>query len=442
MMRPTVSVVMPFAGDVAARAEAIGALLALRVGPGDELILADNSSLAGGLRPVSAGVEVVTAGSEPSPAHARNVGAEHASGEWILFLDSDTRPPPDLLDAYFELPVEPDVGALAGELAPEITGQTLASRYGAAKNFLSQEAHLAHPYLPRAVAANLLVRRVAFEQVGGFYEGVRAAEDTDFTWRLQSAGWRLALRRGARVEHRYRTTLGELRRQWRGYAAGRAWLARRYDGFTPRPAVARVRGRGLASLRGVVSARGPTALGVPAAPARPRGRLEAARHLAIDGLLAADELWGFTLSNRPTATPRASAPIRVVLVAERFPARADPLVDFACTLGQTRVEAAARPDSVHLQAARTLTVDYREDDGLAARLTALVTLVARHPYRCLRDLAGRIPGEPGLGAIAPAVKRLGADGPVRLHPLGGERAQRSAARLAALSGRPLEPGRR
>jgi GT2 family glycosyltransferase len=441
-MRGTVSVVMPFAGDVAARAEAIGALLALRVGPGDELILADNSSLAGSRRLTSAGVKVVAAGAERSPAHARNVGAEHAIGEWILFLDSDTRPPADLLEDYFELPIEPDVGALAGELVPEIAGQTLASRYGAAKNFLSQEAHLAHAYLPRAVAANLLVRRSAFEQVGGFYEGVRAAEDTDFTWRLQSAGWRLELRRGAQVEHRYRTTLGELRRQWRGYAAGRAWLARRYDGFTPQPAVARLRGRGLASLRGVVSTRRPPALGVPAAPVRPHGRLEAARHLAIDGLLAADELWGLTLSNRPTATSRASAPIRVVLVAERFPARADPLVDFARTLGQARVEAAARPDSVHRQAARALTVDYREDDGVAARLAALATLVARHPYRCRRDLAQRLPGDPGLAAIAPAVKRLGANGPVRLHPLGGERAQRTAARLAALSGRPLEPGRR
>jgi GT2 family glycosyltransferase len=451
-MRGTVSVVMPFAGDAPARAEAIGALLALELGPGDELILADNSSLAGAQEPAGAGeladagVEVVAAGAERSPAHARNVGAEHSDGEWILFLDSDTRPPSGLLDAYFELPIDPDVGALAGELTPEIAGQTLASRYGAAKNFLSQEAHLAHAYLPRAVAANLLVRRAAFEQIGGFYEGVRAAEDTDFTWRLQSAGWRLELRHGARVEHRYRATLGELRRQWRGYAAGRAWLARRYDGFTPQPAVARVRGRGLAAIRRVVSARRRPAAGVPPAlarsPARPRGRFEAARHLAIDGLLAADELWGLTLSNRPTATPRASAPIRVVLVAERFPARADPLVDFARTLGQARVEAAARPDAVHQQAARALTVDYREDDGVAARLSALATLVARHPYRCLRDLAERHPGDPGLGAIAPAVKRLGANGPVRLHPLGGERAKRTAARLAALSGRPLEPGRR
>ena len=89
-----------------------------------------------------------------------------------------------------------------------------------------------------------MVRRAAFEQVGGFYEGVRAAEDTDFSWRLQEAGWRLELRPQARVEHPYRATIGELRRQWRGYAAGRAWLARRYQGFEPEPAVRRGARRG------------------------------------------------------------------------------------------------------------------------------------------------------------------------------------------------------
>ena len=137
----------------------------------------------------------------------------------------------------------PAVGALAGEVVPAPGGRTLAARYGAARSFLRQEAHLAHPYRPRAVAANLLVRRAAFEQVGGFYEGVRAAEDTDFCWRLQEAGWALEIRPGARVEHRYRASVRELRRQWRGYAAGRAWLSRRYAGFEPEPAVVRALSR-------------------------------------------------------------------------------------------------------------------------------------------------------------------------------------------------------
>ena len=51
-----------------------------------------------------AGVTIVRTGGESSPAHARNVGAEHARGEWILFIDSDCVAPPGLLDEYFAEP--------------------------------------------------------------------------------------------------------------------------------------------------------------------------------------------------------------------------------------------------------------------------------------------------------------------------------------------------
>ncbi|MFZ0091287.1 MAG: glycosyltransferase family 2 protein, partial [Solirubrobacteraceae bacterium] len=243
--RPGVSVVMPFAGTSADAALALGTLTGLTVGPEDELILADNSGTA---LPTD-GILLVRADGERSPSHARNAGAERAHGEWLLFLDADCRAPADLLDQFLGDGVPSDVGALAGAVAAAPGGAGLASRYGAAKSFLDHDAHLAHGFLPRAVAANLLVRRSAFEAIGGFYEGVRAAEDTDFSWRLQRAGWRLAARPQARVEHSYRTSIAALRRQWRGYAAGRAWLARRYDGFAPEPAMHRAAARALSRGR-------------------------------------------------------------------------------------------------------------------------------------------------------------------------------------------------
>jgi GT2 family glycosyltransferase len=269
---------MPFAGDADAAARAVAALRTLTVSDGDELILSDNAGGVGGIE----GVDVVRAAGERSPSHARNKGAARATCDWILFLDADCIPDPGLIDAYFEQPVGDQVGALAGEIVAAPGATTLAERYAAARNFLGQQAHLAHPYKPRAPAANLLVRRTAFEQLGGFVEGVRAAEDADFCWRLQDAGWLLEAR-PARVEHRYRATVSGLRRQWRGYAAGRAWLATRYPGFKPEPALARVLRR-----------RGRRGAGAQASPIPRRDRLEFA---ALDLVLALDELIGLRMSN-------------------------------------------------------------------------------------------------------------------------------------------------
>jgi GT2 family glycosyltransferase len=444
--RPEVSVVMPFAGDERAAQAAIDALRALALRPGDELILADNSAVA----VARGGVAVVRVAGERSPAHARNVGAARAHCDWILFLDADCRAPGGLLDAFFASPVADDVGALAGEVVAMPAGDTLASRYGSARNFLSQQAHLKHPYRPRAVAANLMVRRVAFEQIGGFYEGVRAAEDTDFSWRLQQAGWRLELRRGAQVEHRYRVTVRELRRQWRGYAAGRAWLARRYEGFTPEPAVARAAGRLKARVRLRVRAPGQLPSGRPVSPAtvaRARGAppvhtgpLERGRYLALDALLSADELAGLVLSNRPAGRRRAATD--VVVVADRYPMRGDPLVEFVVALGHARVEAAARPELPDAGVAREIQIDYREDDGIAVRAGALLALLVRHPLRVAADVVAHRPGEPALSALAPAVLRLGRDRHARVHAVGGEEVRATAQRLARLAGRPLDEATR
>jgi GT2 family glycosyltransferase len=429
---------MPFAGTAAEAHAAVSSLLRLELREGDELIVADNS----GTVPATAGVTVVPAGGERSPAHARNVGAEHAGGDFILFLDADCIPGERLLDVYFATPLSTSIGALAGGVVAAAGGRTLAARYGAARSFLSQEAHLAHPYRPRAVAANLMVRRSAFEQLGGFYEGLRAAEDTDFSWRLQEAGWLLQGRPEARVEHRYRATVADLRRQWRGYAAGRAWLARRYQGFEPEPALVRASRRIWACRRG--AARGAHAPGAGDAPA-PRARATArGAYLALDGLLAVEELAGFTLSNRPRLSPpfaAATAGILVVLVADRFPAPRDPLAEFARTLDGARVEAAARPGTVSRDAAREVRIDYREDDGVAARAGALARLVLRHPVRCALDVLRRRRGEPALAALAPAVQRLARDADARVQALGGEDAEAAARRLAALSGSSLEPSR-
>jgi mycofactocin glycosyltransferase len=234
--RPAVSVVVPFAGSREQAQAVIAMLNVLATRPDDELIIADNS---GTVDPGSEGVTVVRATGEASAAHSRNVGAAASTNDWILFLDSDVIAPADLLDSFFAEPIDQRVGAITGDIAGIPDTRTLAARYGTARNFLGQRSHVSNPVRPRASSANLLVRRAAFEQVGGYTEGIWAGEDTDFTWRLQAAGWALAFNEHAVVQHAYRTTLRELGRQWRGYAAGARWLSRHYPDFKPDPGLNR-----------------------------------------------------------------------------------------------------------------------------------------------------------------------------------------------------------
>jgi len=421
---------MPFAGSAVAARDALKALRSLDIEAGDELILVDNSGtvLHDGGQPQ---VTIVRATGERSPAHARNVGAAHASKQWILFLDADTHPRHGLLDAFWSEGITEDIGALAGEIVPAPEAATLAARYGTARNFLGQRTHHQHPFRPRAAAANLLVRRAAFEQLGGFYEGVRAAEDTDFTWRLQEAGWRLGLREQAQVEHRYRATLGELRRQWRSYAAGRAWLARRYDGFVPTPGLRRAVRRGQGRLRARLRGR-------KAGEAEGASSSQPRAFLALDALLSLEELAGLTLSNRPSGSPRGPrAAAAVVLVADLFPAREDPMAELADSLEQVRVEARGRPRETDQAVARRVAVDYLEDDGRLTRLLAAGQVLLRHPRRSFLDLVRRGSEDLPLRTLAPAVRRLERDPEARLHALGpGSRT--TAERLARLAGRSLE----
>jgi GT2 family glycosyltransferase len=78
------------------------------------------------------------------------------------------------------------------------------------------------------------VRRLAFEEVGGFCDNVRSGGDADLCFRIKQAGWEIEARKRATAVHRSRRTLRKLVRQRARHGSGAAWLARRYPGSFPR----------------------------------------------------------------------------------------------------------------------------------------------------------------------------------------------------------------
>jgi GT2 family glycosyltransferase len=232
--RPPVSVVVPFVGDRAAAELLAANLPRIDMRPGDELIVADNTRHGMSTGPLDAAVRVVSAAAERSSYHARNAGARAAANEWILFLDADCRPVPDLLDAYFVQPPPERCGAIAGTVVGSPAQGALIARYARARGFLNLAGGAEGADWRIAVGGNVLVRRCAFEDVGGFSEGIRSGGDVDLSRRLQRAGWRIERAPAALVEHRHRERLLPFLATIARYGAGSRWLNRRYPGHSPR----------------------------------------------------------------------------------------------------------------------------------------------------------------------------------------------------------------
>lgn len=347
--RPPVSVVVPFLGSP----EELAHLGRLRLGEGDELIVVDNG---GTVRSAPRG-RLVTAVAERSSYYARNAGADAATNAWLLFLDADTRPPASLLDDYFREPVGERCGAVAGGVVAARGQRSLVARYAASRRYLSQAAHLRDVHRPYAITANLLVRRAAWEEVGGFFEGLRSGGDQDFCWRIQDAGWALEYREPAAVEHLHRERLAPLLRQMARYSAAIAWMERRAPGSSPRPPVARRLAR---SAAGAV---------VWAAA----GRRERAVFKLLDGCVVLAEAAGWLLSNDARAGGGGAAPAAAAgLVVGEFPTPASAALPPA-----RAIEAARRPERPDRAAARGRRARFAEDDGAARRAAAVATLARR-----------------------------------------------------------------
>lgn len=234
--RPPVSVIVPFAGSRQDAEPILAGLAGLTVGDGDERIVADNS--VAGVVASDGGIAVVRAPRIASSYYARNVGAAAAANEWLLFVDSDTILPPALLDDYFREPPGEQSGLVAGEIEGDPAQHSRIARYHASRGHLVAARPLEIGPTPAAGTANLLVRRAAWERLGGFEEVVSGA-DFEFAWRAGADGWEVEYRPRARVLHRHPEEIAAMRAKARRYGAGQRWLERRHPGVPRSPRLAR-----------------------------------------------------------------------------------------------------------------------------------------------------------------------------------------------------------
>ena len=216
---------MPFRGS----SESLGALqrrlAAIELGEGDSLLVVDNT-------PGPPRDGALHAPEIATPAYARNRGAAEGAAEWLVFIDSDATPRPDLLDRYFSPAPSERTGLIGGGVRDEEAdpGASIVTRYAYLRGAMSQDDTFDFGEWGYPKTANVACRRAAFDEVGGFRQEARAAEDADLTYRLRAAGWEVERREDAAVVHASRTTLRGFLKQKAVWGAGGAWLHTIYPG--------------------------------------------------------------------------------------------------------------------------------------------------------------------------------------------------------------------
>jgi glycosyltransferase involved in cell wall biosynthesis len=132
------------------------------------------------------GVTPLQVGVNSGVSTARNLGAEHARGEVLFFLDSDVALDEDAVgNAVAVLRAEPAVGAICGMYRAEpMFADSTVKQYRAIQQFVwFNEVEGRIPGLHSALCA---MRREVFREIGPFNDRLRWTEEQDYGFRLNA----------------------------------------------------------------------------------------------------------------------------------------------------------------------------------------------------------------------------------------------------------------
>ena len=166
------------------------------------------------------------------PGQSRNYGAERASGEWLIVLDSDVVLPEGYMRS---LTIGGEAfSAFGGPDAahPSFTPVQKAISYSMTSFFTTGgirggKGKKMDKFYPRSF--NMGIRREVYQELGGFSK-MRFGEDIDFSYRILEAGYKTALLPGAWVWHKRRTDFRKFFRQVYNSGIARINLTKRHPG--------------------------------------------------------------------------------------------------------------------------------------------------------------------------------------------------------------------
>ena len=154
-------------------------------------------------------LQVVRVPVQAGPGNARNTGAESARGALFAFCDADDVVDERWLESMVEACLRHDLVGGVQEESRLNSDAVRASRGARNRRGLGRPLQ----FLPFAPSSNLAVWSDVFRKLGGMNISYRVAEDVEFSWRAQLAGYALGHAADSIVHYRYRATPKGVARQ-------------------------------------------------------------------------------------------------------------------------------------------------------------------------------------------------------------------------------------
>lgn len=239
MERKKTSVVVPFYNAEKTLRLCLDSLCSQTLKP-HEIILVDNSSKDGSKEIVDSFIKNFNElrinyvfCEKRGPSAARNKGSERATGDWLIFTDSDCVPSQNWISDYTAHFDKESLGAVAGCIKPYLPSGTVEKSLALftlpenRSEIIHDNFNINEGLYP---TANLAVKKKVLNSIGGFNEGLRYGEDHELCYRIYRSGYKIKAVKNAMVEHMHRSRLTGLIKQAYGIGSAHPFKLRHLSG--------------------------------------------------------------------------------------------------------------------------------------------------------------------------------------------------------------------
>ena len=175
---------------------------------------------------------------------AHNLGLKSARGEYVLFLNPDTKVLPGALGSLLDTFSKNEKAGMVGPLLVGAGGEIQPDCFGARKTPFSMIGEKIYSFPKTSVEASdkalevdwvsggaMMARREFFEKIGGFDENYfMYFEDVDLCRRAKRMGYRVMINPAARVFHESGKSFASEREKKKHYYASQDYYLRKHFG--------------------------------------------------------------------------------------------------------------------------------------------------------------------------------------------------------------------